>query len=154
MNKSNVIIMEHPSSLLRGPSLTITNVSIVIGRYTLLCSTTEHADYAKTNRGDGECWAPAIIQNVEADMAIGINMGMARGRGQKHDFWSFHGIVGRENKTQDILLVLIDTTSSAGNGDEPFVYPIGLGDGHSGDGWTFHGPLGEFAGEAALCYAG
>lgn len=112
-NRSDMIVMEHPTSLFRRPSLAIADVGIVIRRHALLRGAAQHADNTEADGGDGESGTPTVIQNVETDVAVGIHMRVARRRWQKYNLGRLHRIVGRKYKTKGVLFILIYTSSGA-----------------------------------------
>lgn len=134
--------------------MAVSDVGIVIRRNALLGSATKHADDAQANRGNGKSGAPAIIKNVQTDVPIRVDMRMTRGRGQKHDLGSLHGVIRGKNEAEGILFILVNTAGGAGDDDEPLVDAVRLGDRHARHGRVLDGPLGELAGEAALRDAG
>lgn len=87
-------------------------------------------------------------------MAVGIDVRMSRGRGEENDLRSFHRVVGWENETKGILLVLVYASGSSSNGYEPLVDSVRLGDGHARNRGILDGPFGKFSGKAALCDTG
>lgn len=148
-----MIIMKHPSSLFRRTPLTITNISVIIRRNAFLRRTAKHADDTKTDRGDGEGGAPAIIQDIKADVAVGVDMRMARGGREEDNLGSLHGVIGREDETKSVLLILVHAAGGARDCDDPLVHTFRLAHGHARHWGVFDRPFGQFARQTALCDA-
>lgn len=147
----NVVIVEHPSGVLGGAALAIADVGIVVRGSALSGSAAQHTDDTETDRGDGEGGAPAVVENVKADVAIGVDVGVTRGRGHENNLGCLHRVVRREDKAQCILFILVHAACGASDGHEPFVHALRLSYRHTGDRRVLTDrPFSKFTGEAAL----
>ena len=51
---------------------------------------------------------PILVQDIQANMTVGVYMWMHRSRLQKENLWGIHGIIVVEGDSQDVLLPCID----------------------------------------------
>jgi hypothetical protein len=73
--------------------------------------------------GDGQRGAPLVTQNVEADAAVGVDVGVVD-PGREVDLWGLEGVVGREldlkeEDTASVGRVTLSIVSVDGSFGEP-----------------------------------
>ena len=85
----------------------------------------EGAD-GEENLGDGESWAPLVLQDVETDDALGVDIAVVDSGAELH-FRRLEGIIGGEMNIQEEDASLIDRSRRAEDGAHPLVQIVALG---------------------------
>jgi len=75
-----VVVVKHPASLFGRATAAVADVSFVVGRDGLLGGAAEHGYDREADAGDGEGGAPAVVEDVEADVTVAVDVGVF-GRG-------------------------------------------------------------------------
>lgn len=76
--------------------------------------------------GDGESWAPLVLQNVQTDDALGVDIAVVDSGPELH-FRRLEGIIGGEMNIQEEDASLIDRSRRAEDGAHPLVQIVALG---------------------------
>ena len=85
----------------------------------------EGAD-GEENLGDGESWAPLVLQNVQTDDALGVDIAVVDPGAELH-FRGLEGIISGEMNIQEEDSSFIDRSRRSEDGADPLVQIVTLG---------------------------
>merc|ERR1719195_2197685 len=85
----------------------------------------ERREQREEDLGDGESWAPLVLQDVETDDALGVDIAVVDPGAELH-FWRLEGIIGGEVNIQEEDATFIDRSRRAEDGADPLVQIVAL----------------------------